>query len=114
MSSDRNIALAGLAHIASVKGQRDKAAQLLSSMIATKDNSQGYYYNQAVVYVALGDNSKAIDSFEKLRLNAQMIALIRFDPQLDALRSDTRFVEFVHSHGLDEKIRVAKQAGNNG
>jgi DNA-binding winged helix-turn-helix (wHTH) protein/TolB-like protein len=114
MSSDRNIALAGLAHVAGVKGQRDKAAQLLSSMIATKDNSQGYYYNQALVYVALGDNSKAIDSFEKLRLNAQMIALIRFDPQLDALRSDTRFVEFVHSHGLDEKIPVAKQAGNNG
>jgi DNA-binding winged helix-turn-helix (wHTH) protein/TolB-like protein/lipopolysaccharide biosynthesis regulator YciM len=114
LPSDRNIALAGLAHVAAVKGQRDKAALLLSSMTPSKDNSQNYHYNQALVYVALGENSKAIESFKKLRLNPQLIALLRFDPQLDALRNDHRFAEFVHAHGLDEKFPAARRAGTNG
>ena len=114
LASNRNVGLAGLAHVAAVKGQRDKAAQLLSSMTGAKENSPDYYYNQALVYVALGDNSKAIELFEKVRLNPLMIALLRFDPQLDGLRNDTRFAEFVHSHALDAKIPVTKQAGTNG
>jgi tetratricopeptide (TPR) repeat protein len=111
MAPDRNAALAGLARLAAVKGQRDKAAQLLGSMTAANGNPQSYYYNRALVYVALGNNSKAVELFEKIKLNPQMIALLKFDPQLDALRNDTRFAEFVHSHGLEEKIPVTKPAG---
>jgi hypothetical protein len=49
-------------------------------------------YNIAVLYAARGEKKSAFEWLAKALETSQMIdPLIRYDPQLDALRSDSRF-----------------------
>jgi hypothetical protein len=56
-------------------------------------------YNIAVLYAARGEKKPAFEWFAKaLEADPMMDRLIRYDPQLDALRSDSRFAALVRQH----------------
>ena len=56
-------------------------------------------YNIAVLYAARGEKKSAFEWFAKALDTGQMIGpLIRYDPQLDALRSDNRFAALLRQH----------------
>jgi len=66
-------------------------------------------YLIALIYIGLGDKTKAIDYLEREYLNHDNIdtAWIRADPMLDPLRGDPRF------EALAEKILPAQEFGKS-
>ena len=73
-----------------------KAIEKLKEMYRAK--SEGVLpVNIALVYDALGEREEALKWLgEQLEKNGGLPLLYRFDPRLDALRSDPRFVELRH------------------
>jgi hypothetical protein len=56
-------------------------------------------YNIALLYAARGEKEPAFKWFAKaLETHPMMDRLIMYDPQLDALRSDSRFAALVRQH----------------
>jgi hypothetical protein len=56
-------------------------------------------YNIAVLYAARGRKEPAFEWFAKaLETDPMMDRLIRYDPQLDPLRSDSRFAALARQH----------------
>lgn len=99
LEKNRELAIAGIAHAHALAGRKDKARQFLSQLPKSSDDPQ-HYYNIALIHVALGENSEAVDELQKARLNRQIVALLKYDPGLDSLRQDSLFADFVQSHGL--------------
>jgi TolB-like protein/Tfp pilus assembly protein PilF len=91
-------------------GKKDQALELLRELEAraTQQFVRGYLI--AVVYIGLGDKTKAIDYLEREYQNHDNIdtAWIRADPMLDPLRGDPRFEAFA------EKILPAREFGKSG
>jgi TolB-like protein/Tfp pilus assembly protein PilF len=91
-------------------GQRDQALELVRELEAraTQQFVRGYLI--ALVYIGLGDKTKAIDYLEREYQNHDNIdtAWIRADPMLDPLRGDPRF------EALAEKILPAREFGKSG
>ncbi|HYW70737.1 MAG TPA: FlgO family outer membrane protein [Pyrinomonadaceae bacterium] len=104
LDSDRKLAIAGIARVQALAGHRDKAKQFLSQLPASSDDPIDNY-NLALIHVALGENSEAVGSLEKIRLNNHIIALLKYDPALDPLRQDGRFNEFIQTHGLEQSFK---------
>jgi serine/threonine-protein kinase len=78
-------------------GQRDEALKTLEQLQQTATQRYVWNYTFAFVYVALGENDKAIDFLERdYRDHADYeIALIKVDPMLDPLRGNPRFEALV-------------------
>jgi len=62
-------------------------------------------YNIAVLFGVRGEKDAAFEWFEKVlrrpsevRTNGNDSRMIRYDPMLDPLRSDTRFAELLRRH----------------
>jgi TolB-like protein/Tfp pilus assembly protein PilF len=74
-------------------GQTDKALDLIRQLEARAKQQflRGYLF--ALIYIGLGDKTKAIDYLEREYLDHDNIdtAWIRVDPMLDPLRGDPRF-----------------------
>jgi hypothetical protein len=98
---------AGLAHAQALAGRREEALKLASQIELSKSSDPTDTYNLASIHVALGDNAKAIQQLEKTRLSPLIVAFLKYDPQLDSLRSDPRFADFLHSQGLDQRFERA-------
>ena len=98
---------AGIAHAQALAGRRDEALKLASQIELSKSSDPTDTYNLAAIHVALGDNSKAIQQLEKTRLSPLIVAFLKYDPQLDSLRSDPRFADLLHSQGLDQRFERA-------
>src|SRR6202008_641598 len=103
LESNHEMAIAGIAHAHALAGRKDKARQFLNQHPKSSDDPQ-HYYNIALIHVALGENSQAVDSLQKTRLNRQIVAMLKYDPGLDSLRQDNLFAEFVQSHGLADAL----------
>ena len=104
LESNRELAIAGIAHAHALAGRKDKAREFLNQLPKSSDNPQ-HYYNVALIHVALGENSEAVETLQKARLNRQIVALLKYDPGLDSLRQDNLFAEFVQSHGLADALK---------
>jgi hypothetical protein len=62
-------------------------------------------YALATLYGALGDKDRAFEWFDKALSSGGVTArLIRYDPQLDPLRSDQRFAESLRRHGRERLL----------
>jgi DNA-binding winged helix-turn-helix (wHTH) protein/TolB-like protein/cytochrome c-type biogenesis protein CcmH/NrfG len=104
LETNHNEAIAGLAHAHALAGRRDKAKQFLSQLPKSSEDPRDYY-NLALIQVALGQNSEAIGTLEKAKLTPSIVAMLKYDPSLDALRQDAVFAEFVQSHGLADRLK---------
>ncbi len=104
LETNHKEAIAGLAHAHALAGRRDKAKQLLSELPKSSEEPTDYY-NIALVHVALGENAEAIGTLQKARLTLSIVAMLKYDPSLDSLRQDAAFIEFVQSHGLQDKLK---------
>jgi len=51
-------------------------------------------------YGAMGDLEKAFAWLDKIRINRYNIASLKYDPQLDPLRTDPRFADFLKRHQI--------------
>jgi TolB-like protein/Flp pilus assembly protein TadD len=85
------------AHIYGIKGDRERASQLLGKMKelvqSRKAWPMGVSYCFALAYLGLGDKNEAIGWLERGYENKEydQFAIIKLDPMLDPLRGDPRF-----------------------
>jgi TolB-like protein/Tfp pilus assembly protein PilF/class 3 adenylate cyclase len=86
-------------------GQKDKAMELLRQLEERPKEQFVRGYIAALIYVGLGDKTKAVDCLEREYLNHDNIdtSWIRADPMLDPLRGDPRF------EALAQKIVPARE-----
>ena len=86
-------ALAYLGHAYALKGEREKALQLLTQLKELEQRGIVWSFGFALVYLGLGDKSEAVNRLERSyrEKEAPKISLIKVEPLLDSLRGDPRF-----------------------
>lgn len=93
--------LESLAHAYAVVGRREESLKILDRLAAPANAVNVNPYNVALIYAALDRKDTA---FEWLERAAQMDhlhpAFLRYDPQLQVLRVDPRFRDFIRRHNL--------------
>src|SRR5947207_432128 len=73
-------------------GQRDEAQKILVRLSEQAKSRYVQAYSFALMYLALGDNERAIDEMERAyRERDANVAQIKVDPMLDDLRANQRF-----------------------
>jgi TolB-like protein/DNA-binding winged helix-turn-helix (wHTH) protein/Tfp pilus assembly protein PilF len=93
--SDRRVALPYLALIYAHMGKRREAIQVLQQLEAARDlrrNDSG----MIEIYAALGDRDRAIASLDRAIKDRSILPVAFVDPDMDPLRSDSRFIELRH------------------
>jgi TolB-like protein/Flp pilus assembly protein TadD len=90
-------ALAYVAHAYALKGDREKALQLLTQLKELEQRGTIWAFGLALVYLGLGDKNEAINWLERSHREkeAAKISLIKVEPLLDPLRGDPRFEKLV-------------------
>lgn len=80
-----------LAHAYASTGERGKARSLLSQLKRSPDAARLSALDLATIYTDLGEIDAALEIMEKDSPDMETLALLHFDPQWDALRSEQRF-----------------------
>jgi len=84
------------AYLAYAYGRAGDRARALAALADLKKMSPGGEvapFNQALVYLGLGDRARALDYFEQAyAANSQSLVWLKVDRIYDPLRSDPRFV----------------------
>lgn len=80
-----------LAHAYATAGERGKARALLSQLKRSPDAARLSALELATIHTDLGETDAALGILEKVSLDMETLALLHFDPQWDALRSEQRF-----------------------
>jgi TolB-like protein/DNA-binding winged helix-turn-helix (wHTH) protein/Flp pilus assembly protein TadD len=92
-------ALAWVATVLVSAGRKPEADSTMPEILDLAAAGKADPYNIAVLYAARGEKKSAFEWFAKALETGQMIGpLIRYDPQLDALRSDNRFAALLRQH----------------
>ena len=92
-------ALVWVATVLVSAGRKPEADSMMPEILDLATAGKADPYNIAVLYAARGEKKSAFEWFAKTLETGQMIApLIRYDPQLDALRSDSRFAALLRQH----------------
>jgi eukaryotic-like serine/threonine-protein kinase len=92
-------ALAWVATVLISAGRKSEADLMMPEILELATAGKADPYNIAVLYAARGKKETAFEWFAKaLETDPMMDRLIRYDPQLDALRSDSRFAVLVRQH----------------
>lgn len=103
--SDDEYVLAEKAYAYAVAGRRDEALKAMTTLQRLV-GTRGAPYAYARIYSALGDKDKAFEWLEKMNLNRMMQASLKYDSQLDSLRSDARFNDFLKRHKLEHLLEA--------
>jgi TolB-like protein len=88
------------AYAYALAGRKEQALKTLASLQKLL-GPQGFPYAYARIYGALGEKDKAFDWLEKINLGRMNQANLKYDSQLDPLRSDPRFNDFLKRHQLE-------------
>jgi tetratricopeptide (TPR) repeat protein len=92
-------ALAWVATVLVSAGRKPEADSMMPEILDFATAGKADPYNIAVLYAARGEKKSAFEWFAKALETGQMIGpLIRYDPQLDVLRSDNRFAALLRQH----------------
>lgn len=95
----RGDALVWVATVLVSAGRKPEADSMMPQILGLAAAGKADPYNIAVLYAARGEKKSAFEWLAKALQTGQMIApLIRYDPQLDALRSDGRFAALLRQH----------------
>lgn len=81
-------------YVYGVMGRKDEASRLLAQL-QTADISKLRPFDWAILYAAVGDRDSAFDWLDKIKQVGFFRARLLYDPQLDPLRNDNRFAEFM-------------------
>ena len=97
-SSYEPYVLAYRAHAYGIKGDREKALQLLNEMKELSKERDVWSFGFAFAYLGLGDRDEALKWVERSYQGKEyeMFAWIKIHPMLDPLRGDPRFEAFVN------------------
>lgn len=94
----------GKAHAYAAAGRRAEALRIFSELLQSRGRERLSPYDCAVIYVALGDKDAAFRWLEKV-IGKSISAKLKFDPEMDSLRDDPRFREYLARHaGYADKI----------
>jgi len=90
-----------LAHGYALAGRTSEAGKLLEQMQEMSTRRHVPPYNIAVVYAGLGDKNQAFAWLERAYADRSFyLTWLKYDPQLDSLRSDPRFADLMRRVGL--------------
>jgi DNA-binding winged helix-turn-helix (wHTH) protein/TolB-like protein/Flp pilus assembly protein TadD len=90
--------LAAIAHVLAASGQKDEARKMLAELIQRSKPEDHASYNIALIYTALGETDQAFNWLSKAATAHSLRPVdLRYDPQLDPIRSDPRFKDFLRS-----------------
>ncbi|HSE31549.1 MAG TPA: winged helix-turn-helix domain-containing protein [Pyrinomonadaceae bacterium] len=88
------------AYAYAVAGRREEALKGMAAL-QKQVGDKGAPYSYACIYAALGEKDKAFEWLEKINLNRVMLSSLKYDWQLDSLRKDARFNDFLKRHKLE-------------
>ncbi len=92
-------ALALVATVLVSAGRKPEADSMMPEILDLATAGKADPYNIAMLYAARGEKKSAFEWLAKALETTPMIdPLIRYDPQLDALRSDSRFAALLRQH----------------
>jgi TolB-like protein/Flp pilus assembly protein TadD len=100
----RGDALASIATVLVSAGRKSEADSMMTELLKLAGESKADPYNIAVLYGARGEKDAAFEWFDKVlqrgtgfRVTGNA-GMIRYDPMLDPLRSDSRFAALLRQH----------------
>jgi len=100
----RGDALASIATVLVSAGRKSEADSMMTELLKLAGESKADPYNIAVLYGARGEKDAAFEWFDKVlqrgtgfRVTGNA-GMIRYDPMLDPLRSDSRFAALLREH----------------
>jgi Tfp pilus assembly protein PilF len=89
--------VSALAHAYAVSGNQTEAQKLLAQLISKSGQQYVSPYYIAIVYLGLGKNDLAMTWLEKAFADhSNGLVFLRVEPELDPLRSNTRFIALQH------------------
>lgn len=96
-SSESNTGInAALGHLYAVTGNSSEARRTLDRLRVVSKQRYVSPYDLAVIYAGLGENEQALTSLEKAYNDHSLRPVwLEFDPRLDGLRGDPRYVNLV-------------------
>jgi TolB-like protein/Flp pilus assembly protein TadD len=100
---ERPLAMQAMAYAYAVSGRRQEAQKLLAEILQKKDGEFSYY-NIAMIYIGLGDHDRAFEWLEKERISPSLRLMLKYDPQLDPLRADPRFADYLNRRNIQLDI----------
>jgi DNA-binding winged helix-turn-helix (wHTH) protein/TolB-like protein/Flp pilus assembly protein TadD len=102
VKKDSADAMAGLALTYAKTARRPEAEKLLAQLQELALRDRRVFYSIALVYAALNDKDRAFEWLEKaLDARAVMLRSLRYDPDLDTIRSDPRYADTLKRHSVD-------------
>jgi DNA-binding winged helix-turn-helix (wHTH) protein/TolB-like protein/Flp pilus assembly protein TadD len=107
-------ALAWVATVLISAGRKSEADLMIPEILKLAGGGGADPYNIAVLYGARGEKDAAFEWFDKAlqkasesRTNGGDSRMIRYDPMLDPLRSDSRFAALLHQHNRASLLETA-------
>ena len=91
-------------YVYAAAGRKQEAMRLFAQLEKIV-GEKGAPYVYARFYGALADNDKAFEWLEKVNLNKMVQANLKYDSQIDTLRNDPRFNEFLKRHNLEHLLK---------
>jgi DNA-binding winged helix-turn-helix (wHTH) protein/TolB-like protein/Flp pilus assembly protein TadD len=105
LDPDSTDAVEALGYVYAVSGRRNEARKAVASLQEMAKRRKVSRYNIALIYAALGQLDQAFEWLEKATADHSLQTIdLRFDPQLDALKADPRFNDFLRRHDLGHLV----------
>lgn len=98
--TDPSMALRGQAMVYGLSGRSKEARQLLKEIMRGNPDDQMRRLDLAILFGYVGEKETAFQWLEKVTPTRFTVARLRFDPELDPLRKDSRFQEYLGRHGI--------------
>jgi TolB-like protein/Tfp pilus assembly protein PilF len=101
-------ALSALGRAYARLGRTTEAEAVLRELLELSERRYVSPYDIAVVYEALGRTAEALDQLERAFVGrANFLALVRYDPRVNRLRSDPRYQDIERRMGFPHPVTVA-------
>lgn len=105
LDPDTTDAVEALGYVYAVTGRRNEARKVLAELQETAKHGEVSRYNIALIYAALGQKDQAFEWLERAAADQSLQTIyLRFDPQLDILKADPRFNDFLRRHDLGQLV----------
>jgi DNA-binding winged helix-turn-helix (wHTH) protein/TolB-like protein/Tfp pilus assembly protein PilF len=102
--TDPSMAVRGQAMVFGLSGCSKEARQLLKEIMRGNPEDQMRRLDTAILFGYVGEKDTAFQWLEKVTPTRFTIARLRFDPELDPLRKDSRFHEYLGRHGIKAEL----------